>query len=1208
MDRAVPRALMAIAAATLTLCAAAAAQGVRPLEAWPPTSLALLHSSRFWEAHERGDLAQAALKKLVAARPDSPQALVELGELDLRINDFADAAAVDRVLTGRFGGSSEAARDFSLAYRTATRDRLRFASIRRLVEIGRTGEVRAALDGLFPHGAPGGSLGLDYYSLLASTPHGLASAYDGVRHLAALHPDDARYQYALAHLMLRQRETQLAGLALLERLAARDDIRTDEVDSALASGLKRVGAERAPAPILDAYLTRHPNDADVAELRAVQRRALEERGLRSDAERSTVLPDLQQRLARELAAPAPSSEARPGARLWLERSVASLRARHERLAAAELRAALALSRGEYESEIDISKELEAQGGAGEAGELLSLATQLAPSSRWLFETEIRWLLAHGRMDEAIERLETRKTDRRWSSAARDQLLASALEQRATRQAEAGRDAAAIADLETALRLSPGDPWMRYRLAELYASTKDFEGGRRLMQEGVAQVPHDDEMRYAQALYLSSLEDYAAAFAAVDGIEPQHRSSEMNALHDRLRVARARATARRLETAGDVAGARAALLEAEPIARHGVDRAAELAYSWIELHDVPHGVGLVEPYVTGPPAPGAATLVIWAHVLNSADDDARLVDVLARLRADPTLAPADRADLDRLQRALDLRTVRTLVRTKRFTAAERRLDALLAQYPDDRGLRTARADLDLAAGRVRAARDRYAALAAEDPDDLDTRLSYVRALTECGDRVHAQAQLEAVEEKIPAGDDELHINLARRQLALGDAAKALRTLAPLLALPAPRSDVLMLAGRAELALRRFALARSDFDRAAELADPDDALAARRESEVLAARLESNVTTGMMVRHQPGSPGMSQIDVLTLPSTWLIAANYESRFTAHADAVWLDAGHWSGVQLIGTLPTGALAQERYTDDRQTGVSPGVAYQTDSFSADLGTTPLGFLLTNLVGGIEWTPRWHSTDLTFGVSRRAATSSELSYSGMRDPITGAAWGGVVQSGPYAGFGIYRENYDVSGSLQYYDLAGTHVPSNQFAGARLSGSAKFLSLENLKADAGVTLNYWSYQHNLSNYTYGSGGYYSPRSYLSLAVPVQMDAQHAGWVYRARAAISYTVSEVDTAPFYPEDAQLQAFAARTSLPAGYSSPYFSGYHSTGFGFSAYAAAERPITHSLVAGFMLDIDRTDFYHPTTIAIYVRHVFGTRATRTVAPPSPAYPYNR
>jgi len=33
----------------------------------------LMHSARFWESHDRGDLAQAALKKLVAARPGSPR-------------------------------------------------------------------------------------------------------------------------------------------------------------------------------------------------------------------------------------------------------------------------------------------------------------------------------------------------------------------------------------------------------------------------------------------------------------------------------------------------------------------------------------------------------------------------------------------------------------------------------------------------------------------------------------------------------------------------------------------------------------------------------------------------------------------------------------------------------------------------------------------------------------------------------------------------------------------------------------------------------------------------------------------------------------------------------------------------------------------------------------------------------------------------------
>ena len=47
----------------------------------PPADQELLHNARFWEAHDRGDLAQLAMKKLVAARPDIPEPLVELGEL-----------------------------------------------------------------------------------------------------------------------------------------------------------------------------------------------------------------------------------------------------------------------------------------------------------------------------------------------------------------------------------------------------------------------------------------------------------------------------------------------------------------------------------------------------------------------------------------------------------------------------------------------------------------------------------------------------------------------------------------------------------------------------------------------------------------------------------------------------------------------------------------------------------------------------------------------------------------------------------------------------------------------------------------------------------------------------------------------------------------------------------------------------------------------
>lgn len=1208
MEQRVSRRLIA----ALALCAWAAAPAA--VRMWPLANEELVHNARFWEAHGRGDLAQAALRKLVAARPDLPEALLELGELDLRLNDYADAAQVESELGRRFAGSSPA-REFALEYRLATRDRLRLASIRRLLEIGRTSDAQAELKRLFPQGPPGSGLAIDYYLLLASMPHGLPSAFASLRSLAQRHAGDPRYQLALAQLMVGQRDSALAGLKVLERLGGRDDVREEDVDRLLASGLLRLGPERAPDRTVSAYLARHPDDSEILALRNEQVRFAEERGLlspESPEAAARALPALHRRLSKDLSAKAGSAEARAQARLWLDRSRASLSEGHARQAATEMRAALAFSRENYEGQIALAQDLEKQGLSAEAGELLTSAARIAPQSTWLFETRVRWLIAHGQSTAAMELLHSRTLGPKWTAQSRDKLLATALEQRATDEAARGQLEAAKTDLEAEVVLAPRDPWLRYRLAEYYRNQGAADRGRVLMSAGVQAAADVVEMRYAQALYLSHLEDYAAAYAAIDGVDPARRSEEMTSLHDRMRIGLARENAARLKNAGDVSGARAALLDAEPVASHGVDRAAQLADAWIELGFPEHGIGLLEPYLKGVGASDPAVLLTWARVLNSADDSARLGAVLAQLRAMEHLSATERADVGRWQRALDLREIRELERAGRLAEAGRRLDALLSADGQDRELRVQRADLYLRVGESRAARDRYAALVAENPDDLDTRLSYVRALTESGDIALARTQLDEVEARGPVGDEEFRISLARRQLALGAGGKALATLESLLAAARPRTDVLMLAGRAELSLRHFARAREHFERATLAATGPEALAADRESQGVADRLASSGTAGVMARHQPGTPGMSQIDAVTIPSAWVYANGYESRYTAHADAVMLDAGRVSGAgqsePLFGTIQAaGPLAAQRYGNGGQTGLTPAVGYQTDTVAVDLGSTPLGFLLPNIVGGIEWTPSWHSADLTVGVARRAVTSSELSYAGLRDPITGTRWGGVVQTGPYAAFGIYRENYDVSASVRLAEITGTHVLNNQFAGARFSSSWKLFSSPAVRVDAGLTLNYWNYQHDLSNYTFGSGGYYSPQSYVSLAAPIELAGQYAGWVYKIRGSLSYSVSEVRSSPFYPDDAALQAAAASAPLPSGYSSPYFSGYHSIGVGLSAYAAAERHLTNGLVVGMLFDIDRTDYYHPTTISLYLRHSFAPSATRTASPPRPVRPYN-
>lgn len=1174
---------------------------------WPPANRALLHSAHAWEAHDRGDLAQAALRKLVESRPDLPQVLVELGELDLRISDFADALEVLRLLERRFPKSASF-RSFALEYRIGVREHVQFAAVSQLIALKRFAEARAALDRLFPDGAPQDALGIDYFELIARMPGGWQPSYLGLSRLAQSHPNDSRYQLELARHMLVEPAYRMAALNLLLPLVDSDDVRAGEVDALVATALRELGVARAPEAPLQAYLQRHPSDPGMLELRQQLELAREERLLSSAQYGGEVLGDLQSRLARELAA-SPASAANAQAELWLSRSRTAFSARHERRAAAELRAALGFGHKRFEDEIAVAQELEAQGLTDETGELLGAAATLAPGSAWLLETWTRWLIGHGRAGEALALLQDRPPGGRFTAAIRNGLLAEGFAQRANEEITAGTLDTAERDLESAITLRQRDAWLRYRLAMLYSTRKEPERGRAVMSEGARLAGDDRDMRYAQGLYLANLGDDAAALEALDHIDAAHRGPDIDALRDRVRVNLACDTALARARAGDVPGAGAALLAVEALAVGDLNRAAQLAYTWIKIGSAEHGVSLVRPYVRGAGAAQPTVLLTWAQVLNSAEDGARLSEALDRLRALPALDTATRAEVARLQRALDLRVVRGLLHEGRDAEAARKLDALLLADPTDRALRSARAELYLTMGRPRQARDVYARLVAEQPDDIEAQLNYVRALTESGDSKRARAVLHTMAGKVPAEPPELRINLARRQLALGEAGAALASLQAALAAPEPRADVLMLAARADVLLRNLDAAREYFARAELAGDGETALAATRELDELEARLQSRVTAGALVRHQPGDAGMSQLDIVTLPSAWVVPLNYDERLTARADAVTLDAGRAadSRTTLLGTLQVAAPGQvPRYSNGRESGVSWGLGYADTTLAADVGTSPLGFERSNIVGGVTWTPSWNSANLNVGVARRPVTNSELSYAGLRDPITGAEWGGVVQTGPFAGIALYRDRYGLSGGLQVSELTGTHVENNTFASVHLAADWKVLRGADLSASTGATLDYWNYQHNLSNYTFGSGGYYSPQSYVSLALPLEVNGVWRGWSYRSRLALSYSVSSENQSPFYPDDAALQAAAAHTPLPPGYSSPDFASSHENALGYSAFLAAEKRVAYGLVIGAMLAIDRTNYYHPTTLEFYIRHGWSGPA-RVLVPVQPIRPYN-
>ncbi|MBL8264978.1 cellulose synthase subunit BcsC-related outer membrane protein, partial [Steroidobacter sp.] len=209
------------------------------------------------------------------------------------------------------------------------------------------------------------------------------------------------------------------------------------------------------------------------------------------------------------------------------------------------------------------------------------------------------------------------------------------------------------------------------------------------------------------------------------------------------------------------------------------------------------------------------------------------------------------------------------------------------------------------------------------------------------------------------------------------------------------------------------------------------------------------------------------------------------------------------------------------------------------------------------------------------------------------------VQTGPYLDAGIYRERYSIAGAVRATDFTGEHVLDNRFYGARAAADWKFYSEPYARASLGLSINYWQFEHNLQNYTLGSGGYYSPQSYLSVALPLEVWGEYRDWSYRLRGSIAHSQSKSDPIAMYPKDPTLQSAVGSAVFGDGSSSGSTS--------FSAYAAVERQLTPTWVIGMKLDIDRADYYDPTVFTIYLRHALAPWTTRIAVPPRPIQPYN-
>ncbi|MFI4979097.1 MAG: cellulose synthase subunit BcsC-related outer membrane protein, partial [Nevskiales bacterium] len=343
------------------------------------------------------------------------------------------------------------------------------------------------------------------------------------------------------------------------------------------------------------------------------------------------------------------------------------------------------------------------------------------------------------------------------------------------------------------------------------------------------------------------------------------------------------------------------------------------------------------------------------------------------------------------------------------------------------------------------------------------------------------------------------------------------------------------------------------------------------------------------------------------------------------VYLDAGTVSG---SNTEQYGALAlqtsfnvvggvailqppQNMPTTSSASGVALGLNYNYGWFTGDIGTTPLGFDEERLVGGIKINLAPGNWRLSLDLSRRAVTESLLAYAGEFDPETGKNWGGVSRTGGRGDVVYDTGNMGLYGNAGFYTLDGHNVDSNTefaFGGGVYAHGWK---TDTQSLTYGVNLTGFAYDKNLRYFTFGQGGYFSPKLFLALSVPVELNGQHGRFTYDAKAALGVQSFREDGGAYYPGfDGLQQALIARgASLNLANVSDFQTGYaaqRSSGLGYSFNGTLEYQVQPRLSIGALAAVDNAHDYREMQLIGYLRYYFDPqlRVPTLVAPIHPFY----
>ena len=1137
--------------------------GLAPrLQAASPEAAGLLQRAEFWQSRYRDDLAREELGKLFRLEPGNPEGLLLQGRIQLRANEEHEAAAtLERLRKAHPDHPGAAQLAALLRIRGADKERLRQA--RQLGRAGRNEEAIKAYRAIFPDGMPDDELALEYAQLVAGTRNGWEAGRELLADLARRHPDDPRYQVALASHVSTRKPVGAETLRTLRELSATPAVLVArQAREAWRRAVIAMDPVEESLPALREYVAANPGETAVQErLDEVTRAIEQDRKLRADpgyrAQREGLaaleagrLEDAETRLQEAVARRPNDGEAVGGLGLVRLRQGRHAEALEQFQRARQLDRANAAKWNGLIRTARYWGLLQQAGQARDAGQLdvaearVREARAIDPKEPNAVVALARIYLAAGRDRDAEALLgELPAAQRQQLGDSINGVRAERLRDQAKQLQAQGRRAEAIAALEQGAALDPLDPWMRHDLARLYAAAGEPQRGHALFDDLLRRRPGDVDARFAFALFLSGADRESEALEVLEAVAAGERTPAMTRLQRRLWVTIQGRRAVAYVGGGDPRQADAVLASMNEAIGGDRDLAIEVA-----------------------------------RVLDRMGADAPLRALLDRIAALGTATPEQQEALADARLGLELRLSKTLRAAGRPAEALPVLQGALPAKPTPAQLarhREEQARVLRAMGRADEAAATYREVLHANPADREAELALIEVLVERGDRDAAQPLVEA-------------------------------------ALRARPEDARVLAAAGRLAQRagRFDEAISYEQRSlASETQGGQGWRYRRLAEMLDQRLSwDGVALDWLYRS--GSAGKSQISAQELPLAHRQAGSASGQWLfrvvpARVKSGLLDLANTGEVSTFGSmllcLPLCSGAPLASVEE---GVAVNAAFERDRWRFDLGTSPIGFPVVNVVGGLLYKGDLGPYSYSIDASRRALTSSLLSYAGTRDPNTGRTWGGVVTTG--VRLNASRDSggeYGAWGLAGLYRLSGRNVQDNDKAELMAGAYRRVINEENRQLALGMTGMLWHFSENAGEFTFGHGGYYSPRSYRSLSVPLTYGLRTARTSCFVRGSVSVAGSESRRAPFFPTDAQLQAGAEALSATTGIDPFYSGGSNGRSYGRSLSTAVEHQLAPNVFVGGRMDLERSTNYTPNRFLLYVRFTPDGPAARPVSlPPEP------